>query len=68
MKKTFAAMLIAAAVLSACGQSGAAEEKKAEAGEGTELYVFAAASMTETMDQIKEKYEAANPGIKIVPT
>ena len=68
MKKTFAAMLIAAAVLSACGQSGSAEEKKAEAGEGTELYVFAAASMTETMDQIKEKYEAANPGIKIVPT
>ena len=43
-----------------------AEEKQTE--EKTELYVFAAASMTETMDQIKEKYEAANPGIVIVPT
>ncbi len=31
----------------------------------TELIVFAAASMTETMNQIKEVYEAKNPEIKI---
>ncbi len=70
-KKIFAAMTMAAVLLAACSGSAApdtkAEEKQA-AEEGTELYVFAAASMTETLDQIKEKYEAENPGIVIVPT
>ena len=33
--------------------------------ESTELIVFAAASMTETMNQIKDMYEAKNPEIKI---
>ena len=33
--------------------------------EQTELIVFAAASMTETMNQIKEMYEKKNPDIKI---
>ena len=74
-------MIIAEAfVLSACGSGGPAQttaaapeptatgESKAEAAEGTELYVFAAASMTETMDEIKVKYEEANQGISIVPT
>lgn len=31
----------------------------------TELIVFAAASMTETLNELKDKYEAANPGITI---
>ena len=42
--------------------TGAAVEPKSEQ---TELIVFAAASMTETMNQIKEMYEKKNPNIKI---
>lgn len=42
----------------------AAEAKDTE--EKVELTVFAAASMTETMNQIKELYEAENPGITLV--
>ena len=33
---------------------------------GTELIVFAAASMTETLTTLKETYEAAHPGVTIV--
>ena len=32
----------------------------------TELYVFAAASMTESMNQIAEMYEKVDPNVKIV--
>ncbi len=76
-KKIFAAMTMAAVLLAACSGSAAPEttaapdtkaEEKQAAEEGTELYVFAAASMTETLDQIKKKYEAENPGIVIFPT
>lgn len=42
----------------------AAEPAADEAGEG-EIIVFAAASMTETLNEIKEIYEAAHPGITI---
>ena len=35
------------------------------AEENTEIIVFAAASMTETLSQIKESYEAAHPGTTI---
>ena len=44
-----------------------AEEAPAEepAPESVELIVFAAASMTETMTEIKGLYEAANPGVTI---
>ena len=35
-------------------------------GEKTELIVFAAASMTETLNQIKELYEAENPDVTLV--
>ena len=42
--------------------TGAAVEPKSEQ---TELIVFAAASMPETMNQIKEMYEKKNPNIKI---
>ncbi len=44
--------------------ASAAEEIADEAGEG-EIIVFAAASMTETLNEIKEIYEAAHPGITI---
>ncbi len=46
-----------------------AEEPAAEApteeGKTGEIIVFAAASMTETLNQIKDTYEAANPGVTI---
>lgn len=38
----------------------------AENGEKTELIVFAAASMTETMTKIKELYEAMHPDVNLV--
>ena len=44
--------------LSACGGSKAPAEK-------TELVVFAAASMTETLNQIKDLYEKANPNVTL---
>ena len=68
--KKFLAMLLALAMvfaLAACGQSAApaateapAAEEAAEAPaaeEPEEIIVFAAASMTETLNQIKEIYE-----------
>ena len=80
--RSFAAIAAAAGLLMACGggtaRTAAASEtpvahetaapETTAAQEKTELNVFAAASMTETMDQIKEKYETADPGIVIVPT
>ena len=53
MKKRMIALLAAMMVLGMC-MSAAAE---------TELIVFAAASMTETLEQIKEIYEEKNPEI-----
>ena len=46
------------------GEPAPAEES-APAPEEVELVVFAAASMTETMTEIKAMYEAANPGVTI---
>ena len=42
-----------------------AEEPAAEPVEEVEIIVFAAASMTETLTEIKGMYEAANPGVTI---
>ena len=58
--KTLALLLALTMVLALCTAPAAwaAEEK-------TELIVFAAASMTETLTELKDKYEAANPGITI---
>ena len=50
-----------AAVTAASGEA-AAEETSAPEGE---VVVFAAASMTETLNQIKETYETAHPGVTI---
>ena len=48
----------------AAGEPAPAEEP-APAPEEVELVVFAAASMTETMTEIKAMYEATNPGVTI---
>ena len=57
MKKLFAlTMVLVLAVASLCSVS---------AEENVEIVVFAAASMTETLTEIKDLYEAANPGVTI---
>ena len=60
VRKTLALLLVLMMVPALCAAPAAwaAEEK-------TELIVFAAASMTETLTELKAKYEEANPGITI---
>ena len=63
----------ASAVLTACGgsssstasstASSAAASSEAASGESEELLVFAAASLTETLNAIAETYSAENPGV-----
>ena len=63
----------ASAVLTACGgsssstasstASSAAASSEAASGESVELIVFAAASLTETLNAIAEIYSAENPGV-----
>ena len=63
----------ASAVLTACGgsssstasstASSAAASSEAASGESVELIVFAAASLTETLNAIAETYTAENPGV-----
>lgn len=67
MKKLFAALCFfsALACLCSCGSSGSQGEPAAEE---TEIIVFAAASLTETMDQIIALYKAAVPEVKVIPT
>lgn len=56
-----------AAAFTAVASAAAAEaaETTAAAAEQSEVIVFAAASMTETLNQIKETYEAENPGVTL---
>ena len=63
----------ASAVLTACGgsssstasstASSAAASSETASGESMELIVFAAASLTETLNAIAETYSAENPGV-----
>ena len=59
----------ASAVLTACGGSSSstvsstASSSEAASGESVELIVFAAASLTETLNAIAETYSAENPGV-----
>ena len=63
----------ASAVLTACGgsssstasstASSAAASSEGASGESVELIVFAAASLTETLNAIAETYSAENPGV-----
>ena len=80
MKKFVSLLLALSLVLSltACGSktdstADAADDSQTQdnapaeepAGDPVELIVFAAASMTETMNQIKEMYEQENPNVTI---
>lgn len=60
MKRRIALTSAIALALAGCGSSSSSA---AVAAEQSEVIVFAAASMTETLNQIKETYEAENPGV-----
>lgn len=55
----------AASTAAASAAASEAAETTAAAAEQSEVIVFAAASMTETLNQIKETYEAENPGVTL---
>lgn len=61
MKKLMPAALAAALILflTACGGRETRQ---------VELHIFAAASMTETMDQVIADYRAVAPGVTVIPT
>ena len=62
MKKALVILLVAMVTLTSVFAQAVPETSEAEK---TEIIVFAAASMTETMTQIKSLYEAANPNVTI---
>ena len=72
MKRLLFLALAAAMALSltACGDgassNGSASGSGSQFGGQTELVVFAAASMTETLTQIAEQYQTVDPGVKLV--
>ena len=74
MRKTIVSMLLVIVLvlgLTACGQNTAeqpeaAEKPAVETAETTELIVFAAASMTETLTQIGELYKVENPAVELI--
>ena len=72
MKRLLSLALAAAMALSltACGDgapaNGSASGSGSQSGGRTELVVFAAASMTETLAQIAEQYQTVDPGGKLV--
>ena len=74
MKKLFALLMSLSLILAltACGESQtdetASNGDNSTQSEPVELYVFAAASMEESLDQVIADYEAAHEGITIVPT
>lgn len=70
MRKLFAMLIAAAMVLSLAACAAPATEETADAetvpeAEPVELIVFAAASMTETMNQIAELYKAKAPNVTL---
>ena len=69
-KTTFAKVTACSLMLSAlfgCGRSAgtAQTEQTADLGAKTELNVFAAASMTETLNQIAENYKSVEPDVTL---
>lgn len=78
MKKHLSLLLALILVfsLAACGGTPAEQPSPSPAGspeppseaEAVELVVFAAASMTETLDQVIELYKTVAPNVTIVPT
>ena len=65
MKKTLA-LLLALTMLFALTAQAAFADDTAETEEEVEILVFAAASMTESMEKVKEAYEEANPSVTVV--
>lgn len=68
MKKLLAGLLAAcmAVSLTACSSDGGTDASaNADGGEQTELVVFAAASLTETLEQIAEDYKAVAPDVTL---
>lgn len=68
MKKLLAGLLAAcmAVSLTACSSGGGTDASaNADSGEPTELTVFAAASLTETLEQIAEDYKAVAPDVTL---
>ncbi|MGO5029986.1 molybdate ABC transporter substrate-binding protein [Candidatus Agathobaculum pullicola] len=68
MKKLLAGLLAAciAAGLTACSTGGGTDASaNTDSGEPTELTVFAAASLTETLEQIAEDYKAVAPDVTL---
>ena len=68
-KETFRAVLLCTALASGCvlpAAAGDTEQSQEKSGSGkTELTVFAAASMTETLTKLAETYEQEHPEITI---
>ena len=68
MKKLLAGLLAAcmAVSLTTCSSGGGTDASaNADSGEPTELTVFAAASLTETLEQIAEDYKAVAPDVTL---
>ena len=70
MKRTLALLLALTMLfaLAACGKQAAPAAEptdEPEAAQEVELIVFAAASMTETLTELKDMYEADHPGVTI---
>lgn len=68
MKKLLAGLLAAcmAVSLTACSSGGGTDASaNADGGEQTELVVFAAASLTETLEQIAEDYKKVAPDVTL---
>ncbi|MEG1594205.1 MAG: substrate-binding domain-containing protein, partial [Oscillibacter sp.] len=70
MKKllSIALMLGLALSLTACGEKAPAEAPAAPAAEPVELTVFAAASLTDSLDEIIASYKAVAPHVTITAT
>ncbi len=66
MKKYLSFLMTLGLILSLAACNGNSKEESAV--EPVELFVFAAASMTETMDQIIELYKDMAPNVTITPT
>lgn len=66
MNKFLIFLIIFALVTTSCLAQPAAEGPQPV--KEVELYVFAAASLTETFEQIGTLFEAANPGVKVIFT
>jgi len=62
---SMAALVMSMSMITACGNA-TTNASDTEDREATELIVFAAASMTETLTELKETYETEHPEIEII--